>query len=56
MGMGRLKGRGVVRGQLALSKGPARMGIRYHGQGADIPSLIITCIYVFVKKRFLYAG
>jgi hypothetical protein len=25
-------------GQLALSRGPARMAIRYHGQGDDIPS------------------
>jgi hypothetical protein len=25
-------------GHMALSKEPARMGIRYHGQGADIPS------------------
>jgi hypothetical protein len=25
-------------GQLALSKGQARMGNRYHGQEADIPS------------------
>jgi hypothetical protein len=32
------EGERVIMGQLALSKGPARMGIRYHGQEADIPS------------------
>ncbi len=35
---GKMKGRGAVMGQLALSKGPTRIGIRYHGQRADIPS------------------
>jgi hypothetical protein len=35
---GKLKGKGVVIGQLVLSKGPARMGICYHGQRANIPS------------------
>jgi hypothetical protein len=38
MGRREMKGRGFVMGQLALSKGPARMGIYYHGQRADIPS------------------
>jgi hypothetical protein len=33
-----MKERGFIMGQLALSKGPARMGIRYHGQRANIPS------------------
>jgi hypothetical protein len=64
------KGRGFVMGQLALSKGLARMGIRYNGQRADIPSkgifhtidlhaLIITmtyCMCVLIKKRFHCAG
>jgi hypothetical protein len=38
-GMGRgNKWEGVVMGQLALSKGPARTGNCYQGQRADIPS------------------
>jgi hypothetical protein len=33
------EGGGVLKmGQLALSKGPARMGTHCHGQRADIPS------------------
>jgi hypothetical protein len=31
-------GRGGCNGQLASSKGLARMGIRYHEQRADVPS------------------
>ncbi len=39
VGWKRAMGREVLEmGQLALSNGPARMGIRYHGQRADIPS------------------
>ncbi len=38
MGRREMNGRGFVTGQLALSKGPARMGIRFHGLRADIPS------------------
>jgi hypothetical protein len=35
----KLEGKGEgLNGQLASSKEPARMGIRYHGQGAPIPS------------------
>jgi hypothetical protein len=30
--------RGLDMGQLALSKGQARMGFHYHGQKANIPS------------------
>jgi hypothetical protein len=44
------KQRGVLEeGQLALSKKPTRMGIRYHGQRADIPSEGIS------YNKFLYA-
>jgi hypothetical protein len=35
---GNWKGGGAVMKQLALSKGPPKMGIRHHGQGADNPS------------------
>jgi hypothetical protein len=51
-------------GQLALGKGPARLEIRYHGQGVDVQSkgfsfhttkcalsILITCIHVCLKKR-----
>jgi hypothetical protein len=48
-----INGRGVVMGQLALSKGPARMGNCYQGQRADIPSkglfhTINTCALDFI--------
>ncbi len=36
-------------GQLALSKGPARMGIRFQGQRTDIPSKGIS------YSKFLHA-
>ncbi len=63
-------GGGVIMGQLALIKGLARMGIRYHGQGANIPSKgfsfptknmcrkYLNNMYpcVLDKKRFLCAG
>jgi hypothetical protein len=54
-------------GQLALSKGPARIGIRFHGLRADIPSKglfhtidvcalnitmkFCTCMCVLMKKE-----
>ncbi len=39
-GKGRVnRGQGVLEmGQLAVNKGPARMGIRHDGQRAEIPS------------------
>ncbi len=37
--MGKLKVGGAVMGQLALSKGPVRLGILYHGKEADIPNM-----------------
>ncbi len=37
IGKGGMKG-GFIMGRLALSKGPARMGIGYYRQKADIPS------------------
>jgi hypothetical protein len=65
-----MKGSGGCNGQLALSKGPGRTGIRYHGQIADIPSkgfifhTINMCqkylnninMCLFTKKGFQCAG
>jgi hypothetical protein len=42
------KGGGGRSGQLASSKGPARMGIRYHGQGAPIPNKGFSFIHEHV--------
>jgi hypothetical protein len=47
-GEGEMKGRGFVMGQLALSKGLAKIRIRYHKPRANVPSkgLFIQQIYM----------
>jgi hypothetical protein len=65
------RGRGLNMGQLTLSKGPARMGIRCPEEGADIPSKgffshdtfihaldvqYIIRVYMIYKKNILFCA
>jgi hypothetical protein len=49
MGRGGNEGEEVCNQTVGFEQGPARMGIRYHGQRADIPSKgLFNIIYIYV--------